>query len=170
MEEIYNIVVGFDWYGTFSVARVVFIILIFALIVGIVLTWRGAWRFRPAYGYPKKKAIDVSQGSLINIGDDWKKIMDRAESDSPQVLTIAIIDADKLLDDALRMLGFAGEHVAERLEKLGKLKELKTLDTLWQAHRIRNNLVHATGFRISSNQARDVLRAYEDFFRELRIL
>lgn len=170
MEEIYRFIIGFDWYEIFSAVRLIFIVLIILLIIGIVFTWKEAWKFRPRYGYPKKKAIDVLHGSLINIEDDWKRIMERAESDSPQVLTIAIIDADKLLDDTLRMLGFTGEHVAERLEKLGKVKKLKTLDTLWQAHRIRNNLVHATGFRISSNQAHDILRAYEDFFKELKVL
>lgn len=159
-----------NWREIFYVSRVVFIILDVFLIIGIFFVIKKSWHYRPDFRYPRRKKVDISQGSLINISDDWKKIMDRAQNESPQVLTLAIIDADKLVDDTLRMLGFTGEHVAERLERLGKSQKMKTLNSLWQAHRIRNNLVHATGFQIASRQAREVLSAYEDFFKELKVL
>lgn len=166
----FNIVMGIDWMEVFRFARVLFIVINIILIAVFVFAWRRAWKYRPQFSYPKKKKVDVSQGSLIHIGDEWGKILEKAKSDSSQVLTVVIIDADKLVDDVLRMLGFPGEHVAERLDKLGRSQTLKTIDSLWQAHRIRNNLVHATGFQISPRQAREVLNAYERFFKEIKVL
>lgn len=166
----FNSFLALDWMGIFRVVRIVFVILNILLIGIFVFAWRQAWKYRPQFQYPKKKKIDVSQGSLVNIKDDWEKILEKMKSDAPQVLTIAIIDADKLVDDVLQMLGFPGEHVADRLDKLGRTQKLKTLDSLWQAHRIRNNLVHATGFQISPRQAREVITTYEKFFKEIKVL
>ncbi|MDP3975076.1 MAG: hypothetical protein Q8P88_02220, partial [Candidatus Jorgensenbacteria bacterium] len=82
---------------------------------------------------------------------------------------LAIIEADKLVDDALKTSGLQGEHMADRLEKL-RVEDYPTLDRLWRAHRVRNELVHTPDFGINEGDAKDVLRVYEKFLKELGAL
>jgi len=45
-----------------------------------------------------------------------------------------------------------------------------TLDKLWEAHRVRNNLVHTPDFNIPQAKAEEVVGDYEAFLKEVKAL
>src|SRR5262245_22449381 len=53
---------------------------------------------------------------------------------------LAIINADKLLDEALRKRRFRGKTMGERL--VSAQRELSDNDATWYGHKLRNRLVH----------------------------
>jgi len=160
-----------NWVPTLIEVRTVFIVLDILVLIGIVFFWRKGLELKADLRYPKRHRAEISPESNVNVREAWGKIVGKTEeSQTPETFTLAIIEADKLLDDVLRLLGFQGEHLAERLDQLEHRKKTKTIEKLWQAHRIRNNLVHAQGFNINSAQAREVLGAYENFFREIKVI
>ena len=80
---------------------------------------------------------------------------------------MAILEADKLLDQALRELQLPGETMGDRL-KNGKSKFQKpSLDKVWQAHRLRNRIAHEAGVTISYAQAKIALAGIKRGLKEL---
>ena len=78
---------------------------------------------------------------------------------------LAIIDADKLLDQALRQHGAKGETLGDRLRDREKL--FSKYNDLWSAHKLRNRLVHEP--QVSRTKAA-AGRALQEFQRALKEL
>lgn len=77
---------------------------------------------------------------------------------------MAVIEADKLLDKALKNSGFAGDTMGERLKSAGK--KLGNQNAVWDAHRLRNRIVHEE-VKLSKQQA---IRASAAFKKSLKNL
>jgi hypothetical protein len=56
--------------------------------------------------------------------------------------SLAIIDADKLVDNVLKKANVRGESMGERLRAVEKLVPRNVYNDMWEAHKIRNRLVH----------------------------
>jgi hypothetical protein len=78
---------------------------------------------------------------------------------------LAIIEADKLLDQVLRSMAMPGETLGERLKSTAY--RYPNIRNVWGAHRLRNQLVHDTSFEMGTRQARHAL---DDFKAALRVL
>jgi hypothetical protein len=97
---------------------------------------------------------------------EWLKI--EALLNSAEGRKLAIIEADKLLDRALRERGYKGDSTGERLKSAGR--RLGSINRLWAAHKLRNQLVHETGLSLSEGQARQALQSFHRGLRELGTL
>lgn len=167
-ESIFKDLVSLFSTDFLRVIRTAVIILDAFLIIGIVSTFKKALKTRPKF-LSLKKLKQASGAPRIDayIKEQWDRIMKHASGGTPQEFTLAIIDADKLVDEVLKTSGVPGDQMADKLEWVTKKTQLKTADKIWQAHRIRNELVHTTGFKISERDARNVLNAYQEFFKEI---
>lgn len=99
----------------------------------------------------------------------WQKIKNRLEKNDEANLKLAVIEADNLLDDILKRMGLEGKDMGERLEKISK-EQLKSLDEIWEAHRLRNLIVHESGIHIGKDEAEKSIGAYENALKELEVL
>lgn len=168
LQNIYQWFINLPWRDTFFVLRWIFIVLDVILLVAFVYVFIRALEFRPKFFFnlkPKKRS-PLKDPKLLK---RWQEIMRKAASSPPQSLTLAIIEADSFVDDVLKKMNVAGEHIADRLERLGR-RDLKTIDRLWKAHRIRNDLVHTPGFTLPPADAKNVLENYEAFLKEIGLL
>jgi len=82
---------------------------------------------------------------------------------------LAIIEADRLLDQALRDIGYAGKSLAERLEHL-KPWQLPNLQEVWDAHKLRNRIVHEPGSRLHHYDAETAVKIVETALKHLGLL
>ncbi len=78
--------------------------------------------------------------------------------------TLKIVEADKVLDEALRLLGFAGT-LGEKLKKAGP--RFRDLDAVWKAHKLRNALVHKLHKTPSEAEVSSAMRAFESGLQDL---
>ena len=101
--------------------------------------------------------------------DQWARIQQFVGSVREAEWKLAVIEADKYVDDALKQHGFAGESMGERL-MLIKPDQLTSLQDLWDAHKLRNLLVHEAGYKITHEQATAAIHAFEKVLRELGVL
>lgn len=158
-----------QWVEIWHSMRAFFFFLDLVLAVAFLATFIVSLKYRPhlrpSYGHAKKTL--TLRDELMK--ERWAAIVKKASEGAPDALKISVIDGDKLADDVLKQLGLAGEHMADRLEKLSS-QELKSLDRLWRAHRLRNNLVHTPGFQISISEARKAIEDYESFLKEVKVL
>jgi len=61
---------------------------------------------------------------------------------------LAVIEADKLVDTVLKKSGLKGESLGERLRSAQKLVSRDVYSNMWEAHKIRNQIVHDHDFDI----------------------
>ena len=78
----------------------------------------------------------------------------------------AVIEADKLLDKALCEMGVPGTTMGDRLKKIGNEK-FSQLNSVWYAHKLRNQIAHEPRFRLEYTQARHALATYEQALKDL---
>lgn len=158
------------WRRIFFALRYIFIVLDVILVALFIYVFFKALKFRPPLVFNPaaraKKKKPLKDEKLIK---RWQEILRKAESAPPQSLTLGVIEADGLVDDVLKKMNLPGEHMADRLERLAA-RDLKSINKLWQAHRIRNDLVHTPGFVLNVADAKRVLTDYESFLKEIGIL
>lgn len=72
-------------------------------------------------------------GARMVIEAAWQKVLQQ------QNPTLKVVEADKILDEALRLLGYAGS-LGEKLKAAGP--RFRNPNAVWAAHKLRNRLVH----------------------------
>ena len=98
----------------------------------------------------------------------WRKIIKRLETGLESEYKLAVIEADSLLNDTLKRMGYFGESLGERLEKLTKAT-LPNIEQVWEAHKTRNNIIHDPDYRLALDQAKGALAIYEQALRNLQM-
>ena len=76
---------------------------------------------------------------------DWTKISELLATRQPAQLKQALIMADRSLDAALKDV-VKGETMGERLKNAKNMFDKETYGKVWEAHKIRNNMVHESDY------------------------
>jgi hypothetical protein len=97
--------------------------------------------------------------------DAWQKI--HIKSRAEETWALAVIDADKLLDHALRKKNFAGKTMAERMVSAKDVFTKRQL--VWEAHKYRNQLVHEET-KISQPKIISALQGYRTALKDVGAL
>lgn len=96
----------------------------------------------------------------------WRKVLDYLFSNNENDWKLAIIEADLMLFDLLKQLGFKGDTLGDKL-KDAKQDTFRSLNSAWEVHNIRNKIAHeGSFFEISSHEAKRVIALYEKIFQE----
>lgn len=96
---------------------------------------------------------------------DWLKIENSLDRDNKQSYNSAVIDADKLLDKALNEMGLPGKTMGERMKRAGGY--FSQVNSVWYAHKIRNQIAHEHGFSVDYNQAKHALASFKQALKDL---
>ena len=96
---------------------------------------------------------------------DWLKIENSLDKDNKQSYNSAVIDADKLLDKALNEMGLPGKTMGERMKRAGGY--FSQANSVWYAHKIRNQIAHEHGFSVDYNQAKHALASFKQALKDL---
>jgi hypothetical protein len=99
----------------------------------------------------------------------WKQVKRHVHDGDDNSLRLAVIEADKILDQVLKLAGYPGEQLGERL-KLMNEEQLPNLNQIWEAHKLRNRIVHETNFSLNRATAERALTIYEQAFKDLELL
>jgi hypothetical protein len=100
----------------------------------------------------------------------WQRIIEQAASDSEQSRRVAILEADIMLNELLDVLGLKGETMADKMRNADRTT-FQTLDRAWEAHRVRNRVVHQPDANLlSPREVRRVISLYESVFKEFRFI
>lgn len=106
------------------------------------------------------KLLDITQ-----YRSRWLSIETSLKRDEPASYTLSIVEADKLLDKALKERAYKGETMGDRMNKCqGKWTNG---NGVWAAHKLRNRLVHETDFQIDYERSRQAIAAYKQALKDL---
>ncbi|MBI1974773.1 MAG: hypothetical protein HYS57_00245 [Parcubacteria group bacterium] len=98
-----------------------------------------------------------------------ERIRERLRRGNESEDRLAVLEADKLLDGALQDLGQLGDSFGERLKAL-KVWRLSNIDEVWEAHKLRNRIVHEPGTRVSHYDAEGTVKIFEEALRQLKCI
>lgn len=98
----------------------------------------------------------------------WQEIERLSTDNGEMSLKMAVLEADKLLDHALKAMAMPGKTLGERLKfaayKYPKIKKV------WWAHRLRNQLAHESSFYLDPRMARRAIREFKKALQMLNLL
>ena len=97
---------------------------------------------------------------------DFLNIQNGLKKEEPSSYAMTIIKGDKLLDKALCEIGAPGRTMGDRLKKVGKDK-FTQLNSVWHAHKLRNEIAHESDFEPSYAQAQHALETYKQALQDL---
>ncbi|NCU37442.1 hypothetical protein EOL96_00030 [Candidatus Saccharibacteria bacterium] len=95
----------------------------------------------------------------------WLEIENGIVKDNAATWQMAIINADKLLDQALRDKRIKGSTMGERMKSANKL--WRNADHIWSAHKIRNRLAHETDATVNYEITLRAMSAFKQGLKDL---
>lgn len=117
--------------------------------LGIVFTWRA-----------EKAKKDAR----------WLKVEEYIASSHPSDWKIAILEADNILDDIVKRMGYPGETLGERMKHI-EASDFPMLEEAWEVHKIRNQIAHkGTDYPLTRTEAENAIDIYHRLFKELGYL
>ncbi|HAT74132.1 MAG: hypothetical protein US30_C0006G0029 [Candidatus Moranbacteria bacterium GW2011_GWF2_36_839] len=99
----------------------------------------------------------------------WNKIREGIKSSEEANWKIAIIEADEIIDDLIRRMGYAGENMGERLAEITP-GQIENIEELKRAHETRNQIIHDEAFKLTKEQAEETLGYFENFLKYFEVL
>ncbi|MCX6758368.1 MAG: hypothetical protein NTX14_01540, partial [Candidatus Nealsonbacteria bacterium] len=139
-----------------SVSIIIFIIFVWVTTPWlkrlIIWDWMEFFTFRPYI--------------IKRIDKNWMKILQRLESELETEYKLSVIEADLLLNDVMKRLGYEGKNLSEKLERV-KPEVFKELQLLKEADQIYQNLVYDTSYHLTQPEAKKIIAEFERALSEL---
>jgi hypothetical protein len=167
MENLIQYFVSFPADGWISTLKFVFIGISLLLLGFIVFALSASSWLKFLFLYDIFEFLTYRPFGVRKIVRIWRKILARLDTGLESEYKLAVIEADGMLDDILKRMGFTGETLGERLEKLTSAT-LPNIEEIKEKHQIRNNIVHDPDYRLSLDEARKILGVYEQAFKDLQ--
>ncbi len=95
----------------------------------------------------------------------WTEIERAVETQGEMSRKMAVLEADKLLDSALKALAMPGDTLGDRL-KFAQYK-YPALRDVWWAHRVRNQLAHEASYHLDAGVAKRALKTFKEALERL---
>ena len=98
----------------------------------------------------------------------WQKVEELSSLGKPSQLKQGIIESDKIVDGVLRELCL-GSSMGERLKSARELFNWDVYNGLWEAHKVRNSLVHESSYDPPYYICRETIQKFKRALLALRI-
>lgn len=95
----------------------------------------------------------------------WLAIEKGLDRSQPASSHLAVLNADKLLDQALRERGVRGETMGERM-KTAK-DTWSNANAVWTAHKLRNQIAHESDVQVGYDEARRALAGFKQALKDI---
>ena len=171
--KIYNTLADYfnstDWQGFVLSLKIFSIILsVFLFVVIIILIVKIRKEIKKSL---KIVAESLSAPDLPKrvMEEKWHGIENKLAAGDENSYKLAIIEADKIFDDLLKRLNLPGQDMGERLKGLSS-DQVGNLDDVWQAHKLRNRIVHEPDFRPNPTEVKRAIDSYQRALRSLEAI
>lgn len=166
--QILDYLPGFGPDEIWNVVKLILITISVLFVILIVIVMIKTNRLVGTKIYMAKKFLPPPSATS-GLNARWDEIEKHINSIREAEWKFAVIEADKLVDELLKGAGFPGDTMGDRLMNI-QPGQLTTLQNLWEAHKIRNRLVHDTNYFLRYTEAKRAVSLYEKTLRELQAL
>jgi hypothetical protein len=95
----------------------------------------------------------------------WLHIEQQLKRDSEASYSLCVLEADKLLDHALKAHGMRGETMGERMKNAKE--SWSNTNAVWSAHKLRNQIAHESGNVVTYDEARRALTGFKAGLKDI---
>ena len=165
-QKINNHFLPSDLGETLSVLKIISVILsILLFIIILLLIYKLKKNIAKSLELVSER-VTSSVPSKKAISKEWQSVLDKMEKEDTDSHRLAVIEADKILDDLLKKIGYVGGDMGERLKQITPV-QLSNIDEVWEAHRVRNRIVHEPDFKLTRMQAKRAIEIYQKALEDL---
>lgn len=112
--------------------------------------------------------ITMTRGGAHSLDVDkyrlkWLQIEQKLSRDDALTHQLSVLNADKLLDQALREKGVQGATMGERM----KVTKWSNADVVWSAHKLRNRIAHESDVVVEYEAARRALAGFKQGLKDV---
>lgn len=134
------------------IAFLIVIILVGALILFVM-----------GHGRKGSKQLDVDRYRT-----SWMTIEQQLVKGEESSCHLVVLNADKLLDQALRQRNFKGDTMGERMKSARDV--WSNANDVWSAHKLRNRIAHEPDVSVGYDNARRALSAFKQALKDVRAI
>lgn len=106
------------------------------------------------------KNLDVSK-----YRSRWLTIEQQLKRDEKTTYQMSVLQADTLLDQALKDKGIQGVTMADRMKQMQQ--KWSNANNVWSAHKLRNQIAHESDFVVSYESASRALTAFKQALKDV---
>jgi len=123
------------------------------------------------YGKDDSYVLDLVEGGEVSVKNEkWEEVIKHTNSNNPAEWRQAIIEADIMLEELLRVSGYNGDSIGEMLKSI-EPSDFLSLDSAWKAHKVRNRIAHdGSKFELNEREAKETIAQFEAVFKEFKII
>lgn len=133
-----------------------------ALLVILFFVWL-IWLLKRKFKKNELYSFDKAE-----IKKRWQDLEELLSRKGELSYKMAVLEADKLLDQVLKDMRFGGSTLGERL-KVACYK-YPDLRKVWTWHNIRNKLAHEANYHLREGEARRAIAGFKAALKELGVL
>ena len=167
--SLLNSILSSDLQASLLPLKIVFIILSVIFFAGIILLASRTSFLRIKYFQDWDDMRHFKKFKAGKFIRKWKRIKKRLDKNKEKEAKNDILEADKLMDEILKRMGYSGENFDERLDKI-KPDLIPSLGLLKQNHMVAKKLEQDFEYYISLKDAKKIIDNYEQVLKDLQIL
>lgn len=95
----------------------------------------------------------------------WLAIEQQLKRDEVTSYSLSVLNADKLLDHALKERGLKGETMGDRLKSAKDI--FSSRNDVWAAHKLRNKIAHEPDVRVTYEAARHAIGNFKRALKDV---
>lgn len=95
----------------------------------------------------------------------WLTIEQQLVKGEEATCHLVVLNADKLLDQALKQRGFKGDTMGQRM--VSARDKWSNANNVWNAHKLRNRIAHESDVTVGYDSARRALSAFKQGLKDL---
>jgi hypothetical protein len=133
------------------------LMILFLIVIALV---GGGILFLIAHGRNGSKQLDVDRYRT-----SWMTIERQLVKGEESSCHLVVLNADKLLDQALKQRGFKGDTMGQRMKSAKS--SWSNANAVWAAHKIRNRIAHEPEVKVGYDNARRALAAYKRALKDV---
>lgn len=95
----------------------------------------------------------------------WLAIEKQLSKEAVSSYSLTVLNADKLLDQALKERGIKGETMGERMKNAREV--WSNANAVWGAHKLRNQIAHEPDVQVSFDDARRALAGFKQALKDI---
>ena len=143
----------------FFLFKTIFLLLDLFLISFIVYAlFKTSW-LNKILVYDVQEFLTYKHYGLSQTRKKWKEIENYFKKGTEPEMKLAIVEADSLLDNILRVMSYKGKNLTSRLDGINT-NILENLDDVKKYHKIYSDIVHDPTYRLDFQIAEEALEVY----------
>lgn len=167
-KSAFDILISPELQEKIFVFKIIFIIVSIIFLALIVYYALNTSYLRHLLIYDLDDASSRKDYGRSKISKKWQKIKKRLKKENEAEYKLALIEADKTLDDILKKMGYGEESLNEKLKRLSS-NDVSNLEELLKANEICENIVHDPDYRLNKEKAEEIISIFEKSFKDLRV-